>query len=801
MSRFTLSSVLQDLAFAVRTARREPSTFLLSVAILGFGIGAVVAIFAAVDAALLAPLPYEDPDELVVVWQDHSAVEGPRDEWVSADNFFVWRDRQTVFDGVMLVGGVASTLQDGSAEVLGGAAISHNGLEVLGVDPIRGRGFLPEEDVANGPAVALIGYDLWTRRFDASEDIVGSKITLSGVPTTVVGVMPPGFEVPFAGGRDLFQPVGVDSSNSCGHGCVTFRALARLGDGVALDRAQAQMSSLAVALEEIPANRGVGVFLEPLPERLTASYRGGLWLLFGAVSAVLLLACANVANLTLARATGREHELSVRLALGAGRWRVVRQLITESLVLGVASAALGLLLAQAGARAIRALAPSGLEALETLSIDLRAVVAVAILGLVVAVLAGALPVLRVTLDSLRVRGDADRGSSRLRGGLVVAEVALATLLLVAGGLLARSFAQLLDVDPGFRPDGVLSQQLFLPPSDYEDDDDLRSFVARVVESVEALPGAVSAGVVNSLPLSGNDADSGFLIEGRPEPAPGERVPIAWMRIVSADYADTAGLRLVSGRLLDDTDRSDAPGAVLANEAAVRRYWPEGDALGGSVRFRLSGPPWQIVGIVEDTRQFGLTEPDRPALYRTYEQSPGRFMSLVVRSDSDPEALAPAVRSVIEELDPMLGVTGVATLRSIVDSSMAVPRLLRTVLLGFAASALLLAALGIYGVMAYSVRRRTAEVGLRMALGAAPGNVLGMVLRGGLALVLFGMVLGLLASLGLGRVLGGELFGVEALDPATYGVVCFVLLGAGLVACLEPAWRATRVDPLTALRHD
>ena len=798
-----VSTITTDLRLALRGLRLRPAFSLITISTLGLALGAVVTIFSAIQAVLLAPLPYESPSELVGVWQDHTNLDGPQDEWVSADNFFVWRDTSESFSGMFLFGGNAPTLQGETAEMLNGGAVSQGAFEVLGVVPILGRGFLPEDDVAGAPSVATLGHDLWLRRFGGSERVIGQILVLDGEPTTVVGVMPAGFEVPGVAGRDIFQPTRVDSSNSCGHGCVTFRAIARLAPNVSLTQAREDMGRIAAGLaEEFPANRDVGIFLEPLTERVTGPYRSGLWMLFGAVIAVLLIACSNIANLMLARAAGRQQEMTVRAALGAGRRRLARTLLTESLVLAVAGGLVGVLLAGGGVRLLKALAPGASSRFEAISLDGLTLGFAAAVALGAALLFGLVPTLRSVRNAgeeLRVRGDG--GSGRLRGGLVIVQVAAATVLLVGGLLLARSFGELMSVDPGFEPEGLLTQQMFLPRASYEDGEQLRAFSRRMLSAVDSLPGVAAAGTVNSLPLRGNDSDTGFLIDGRPLPGAGERAPVAWTRVVTPGYLEAAKLRLVEGRMLAEADRADAQPVVMINEAAARRYWPGGDALGSRVRFGRTAPYREVVAVVGDTKQFGLAESDRPAIFLPFDQQPGRFMTLVLRTAQDPASVAAASQAEIAKLDPSLAVSSVATMREVIDGSVEVERMLRTVLLGFAAVAMLLAALGLYGVMTYTVSLRIPEMGLRSALGATPGSLLRTVLSSGAVLVAAGLALGVLLSAGASRLLERMLFGVTPYDPLTFAATAIVLVAVGLLACLVPAWRAMRVDPLEALRYE
>ncbi len=804
-----MENLIQDIRYGIRVLRNRPAFAIVAVLTLALGIGANTAIFSVVNGVLLQPLPYESPDELVMVWQDHTRVDGPADEWASPDNFFDWRDMNDVFTGIFVIGGFGPTLT-GVAEptMLTGAAVSHDAFRILGVEPVLGRGFLPEEDAAASEPVVVLGHEFWQRQFNADESVVGTAIMLNGVPSTVVGVMPPGFAFPVVGGQDVFTPIGLDATNSCGRGCVTLRAVARMRDGVSIEQAQASMSALAAELEaEYPrANGGVGVYLEPLHERVVGSVRAGLWMLLGAVGCVLMIACANVANLMLARATGRRQEVAIRAAIGAGRARIVRQMLTESLLLAGGGAALGLLFALWATDLLVSLSPAGAPRLDQVGVDGSALMFTLVIAVATGLLFGVAPALRASRprlgDSLKDGGlgsGAGIGGLRLRGALVVVEVALAMTLLIAGGLLVRSFVTLINVDPGFEPDNLLTQQVFLPPTRYDGDVDMVGFVDEMLERASSLPGVTDAGMISTLPLAGGNEDAGFLIEDLPRPGQGERAPVAWQRRVSPGYLTGMKMRLVRGRWLDDTDRASAPPVVMVNEAAARRYWGERDPVGSRITF--DGQNWtEVVGIAADTRHFGMDQSERPAVYLPFAQSPRRFMSLVVRTDGDPLPLARAVQAEAWQIDPDLAFSGVATMQEVVDDAVAIPRLLTYVLGAFAAAAMALAAIGLYGVMSYSVSQRAREIGVRIALGAEPSDVLRFVVAGGMALLSVGILIGLAASLLLSRFFESLLFGISARDPYTFAVVTAVLVGTAFVSCYLPALRASRVDPIIALRQ-
>ena len=788
--------------------RKKPGFAAVAILTLALGIGATTAIFSVVNGVLLRPLPYADPDELVMVWQDYTRIGGPIDEWADPNNFFDWRDHNEVFDGMFVLDGFAPTLIGvDEPRMLNGAAISYNAFDVMGIEPLVGRGFFPEEDTATGEFVVVLGYSFWQRHFNADEAVLGSTINFSGGPATIVGVMPEDFAFPVVTGGDIFAPLRIDETNACGRQCVTLRAIARMSDGVSLAQAQSNMEAVAARLaEEHAENRDIGIYLEPLADRVLGAFRGGLWMLLGAVGFVLLIVCANVANLMLARATGRQREVAIRVAMGAGRGRVFRQMLTESVMLALAGAAIGVVVALWGVDLLVALIPAGTTVFESVAVDRTALAFTLLIGMGTGLLFGLVPALRAARpqfhDSLK-EGTGGAGSGlggqRYRSTLVVAEVALALMLLIGGGLMLRSFVTLITVDPGFDADNVLTQQIFLPATSYGSAPLQSAFVDELVGRVENLPAVESAGVINTLPLAGNNVDTGFVIEGRPR-EPGARAPVTWYRPVTPDYFTTMRMRLARGRWFDDRDHGEAPQVVMINEAAVRRYWPDEDPVGARITF--GGENYrEVIGVVGDTKHFGLDQDERPATYLPFAQTPRPFMSLVVRTSGDPMALARSVQAEVRDIDSDLAVSGVASMRDVVSGTVAFERLVMALLVGFAGSAMTLAAIGIYGVMSYNVEQRTQEIGVRVALGADRGDVLKLVVGKGMRLTLAGVGIGLVASLALSRFLESLLFEVSATDPWTFVLVPVALALVSLLASYIPARRASRVDPIVALRYE
>ncbi len=789
---------------------RSPGFTAIAVLTLGLGIGANTAVFSIVNSVLLEPLPYPDAEELVVVWQDFTRRDGPLTEWASFDNLVDWRAGNEVFDAIFAIDGFRPTLTGVDApETLAGASFSYEGFQVLGIEPILGRSFRPEEDTAAAAEfVVILGHSLWQRRFNGDEAVIGTTIALNGRPATVIGVMPADFAVPFGAGGDIFAPLRIDATNSCGRGCVTIRAVARMKDGVSLERAQSDMSTIAARLEEeYPgANQGVGLYLQPLLDTVVGPVRSGLLVLLGAVGLLLLIACANVAALTLVRATGRQSEVAIRVAMGATRTRLFQQMLTESLMLAIGGSIVGFLLALWGVNLLVRVVPGTVPRFQSVSVDSTALLFTLSVTVLTSLVFGLAPTLRASRPQLNESlKEGGRGASggvlgeRLRGSLVVAQVALALTLLIGGALLLRSFVALVNVDPGFDPANLLTQQVLLPSARYADGTAMISFVDRMRERVEELPGVEGAGVINTIPMGRANSDSGFLIEGR-ERAPGERAPVAWLRSVSPEYLDLMKMRLERGRWFGTADHDQAPLVVLINETAERRYWPAEDPVGG--RITIDGSIWrEVVGVVADTKHFGLDAEEQPALYFPYKQNPSPFMSLVVRTDGSPDRWVRQVQAAVWEIDADLAFSGVSSMREVISGTVAPQRLIMALLVAFAAAAALLAAIGLYGVISYSVGQRTREIGVRMALGAGTDDVMRLVVGRGMGLLLLGLTIGLAASLALARLLETLLFGVGAYDPLTFVSVPVGLSIVALVACWIPARRAARVDPISALRFE
>jgi predicted permease len=806
-----MGSLVQDLRYAVRTLLRAPGFTLVVVATLALGIGANTAIFSVLDAVVLRSLPYPQPDRLVTVWQDVTRQGGPQREWLSYSVYEDLRDEAGLFEAVGLWGGWGPTLSGVSEPaVLQGAVVSHEMFAtVLGVQPQMGRGFVPSDDVEGAPGVVVLSHGAWQSRFNGDPAVLGRVLSLSEVPYTVVGIMPQGFDPPFVQGAEIWQPLGATGVHGCTRGCYGIRAMARLAPGVDLEQARGHLQALAARLESAypDSHTNVGLAAFGLREDLARDASHPLWVLLGAVGLVLLIACTNVANLFLVRGAARRAELTVRVALGAGRGFIIRQVLTESLVLAAVGGGLGLILASWGTGALLSLAPVGaVPRLAEAGVDGRALLFTGALTLLTGLVFGLVPAWRAGRDSLQagLRGGArgGRGGSGLRGALAVTQIALALVLLVGSGLLVRSFQNLTRADLGFEPEGVLAVSMALPGTRYDDGPSRQAYYENLNARLRLLPGVRAVGAVGALPLAGQDGDASFRVEGAPPPEPGEN-HAAWTRPITDGYLEAVGLELIAGRSFTLGDDSEAPRVVVINETLQRRYFPDQDPLGRRIAFGGGeDPTWRtIVGVAHDVRQFGIREPSRPAVYFPYRQVSFPNMAIVMKVDGDPSGLVSDVRATITQADPALAASSIEPLQTLVDAALAPDRFVTVLLTAFALTALLLAAVGIYGIVSFGVSRRMREMGIRKALGADGGDVLVMVLRGTSVLALLGVALGLAGSLAAGRLLRTLLYEVPANDPATFAATALLLGSVALLAGWVPAWRARRADPMAVLREE
>jgi len=801
-----VSSWFGEFRVAFRTLLKQPGFTLVAVATLALGIGANVAIFAVVNGMLLQPLPYANQARVLNL-RERSPMSA-RGITLSLADYLDWRDRQRVFESMAVFRETSFTLTGvDEPERFQGTATSTELFSLLGVAPISGRTFRAGEDRPGAEKVVVVGYGLWQRRFGGAP-IVGRTIELDREPYTVVGVMAKEFGFPeFA---QLWVPLTIDpAAAAAARGSHSYEAVGLLTPGVAEERARANLATIARQLEQAypRTNTDIGAYTEPLRER---SLPGELRLAFAVfmvvVAFVLLIACANIANLLLGRAVTRDREMAVRAALGAGRWRLLRLLMAESLLIAVAGSALGLLVGRAARDALVASVPIEIPIWMRFDIDATVVAFVVALTVVTGLTFGLIPALRASrrdvTAALKESGtrSATGGAGRLRTVLVVSEVAIAVVLLVGGGLVVRGFVRLMNVDPGFRPSNVLTLRVALPEAAYSTEDRRRAFVDEALPRIRALAGVERAAIVTSLPLAGGTG-YGISIEGAP-PRPG-RVPVADFAATSPGYFETLGIRLVRGRTFDARDgRPGTDPVAIVSEKLASLHWPNQDAIGK--RFKLgdasSRQPWMtVVGVVGDVRQWGLDAPVGEAMYVPHPQWPLRGFTVVVRTAGPPLALVNPVRRAIHDMDRHLPIADVFTMDRVVVRSLWQPRLFSWIFAVFGAVALVLAVVGVYGVVSYSVAQRTREIGIRVALGAGRGRIRTMVLNQGMRATFVGLGIGVACAVAVTRVMGALLYGMSPTDPVTFGLVTLVLAVTALAACLVPALRATKVDPIVALR--
>src|SRR5215217_4918126 len=809
-------TLAQDIRYGLRMLAKHKAFTSIAVITLALGIGANTAIFSVVNELLLQPLPYRDAERIVTVWE--VTPEGRHQNTTSRANFRAWREQNSSFQHIAAFTDQRLNLTGtGEPEELSVQFATPEFFKILGVDPILGRTFLPEDDKGDQTPVAVLSYGLWQRRFGGQASIVGNTITLSGEQFTVIGVMPPNFQFHIKQRSGTGRPAELwtilpmirPGANERGR---FLGAVARLKDGVSADQAVAELRTIHARLsDEVPQfNKNYTAEVIPLREQFFGNVRRPLWLMLGAVGFVLLIACANVANLLLSLATSREKEIALRAALGARRTRIIRQLLTESLLLALLGSLLGLGFAWLGIKALVAISPRDLVSLQTVGLNFTVLawtLGVSILTGIVFGLAPALHISRLNLnDSLKDGGKSESGqasgSRRLRNALVVSEIALAVVLLASAGLLIRSFIRLQQVDRGFNTDNILTMVVRLPDAKYREDPQLVAFFNQALEKIRQLPTVRSAGMVNFLPLYGGlGSNTGFKILGQPEPPPGQG-PSTDVRVADSGYFSTLGIPLLRGRNFSDLELKEPKQVILINEVLARKYFPDQEPIGQRLDVAMfeKPTPAEIIGVVGNVRYDSLIDEFPPAVYFPHPDLAYSFMTLVIRTDGEPSAIAPAVQREIRSLDPNQPVSDVRTMNQVMSEWVARSRF-NTLLLGlFAALATLLSAVGIFGVMNYSVALRTREIGLRLAIGAQPRQVLLLILKQGFVLTIVGVVLGLAAAFALTRLLSGLLFGVTAVDVTTFTTISLLLVIVSLLACYLPARRAMRIDPLQALRY-
>ena len=805
-----MDNLISDIRYGIRNLIKRPGITLIAVITLALGIGANSAIFSAINALLLNPLPIPDQDRVMAIW-DKDPNHGYEHNEVAVANYFDWRAQNHSFEKLALYRwwNVNLTGID-TPERIQGFLVTSNFFDTLGVQPMIGRGFSEGEDQPGAADVAIIAYSLWQRRFGGDPNIINKTITVNSTTCTVVGVLPPRFSFPKSG--EVYATFTLSPELKANRRNHAYYVLGRLKPGVSQQSAQADIDTIAARLEQHypETNTGLGANVIPILKDTVRTYDRALWVLMASVGFVLLIACANVANLMLARASGRQKEIALRVALGASRWRIIRQLLTESLIVAVIGGGVGVLIAFWGLGLLRGANPGEAERFagwDQLGLNLPVLAFTIGLSVLSGIIFGLAPALQVSKPNLnsslkeggRIGGG---GSQRLRSSLVVFEIALSLILLVGAGLLVRSFLSLLRTNPGFQPDNLMTMSLMLPSLKYKEEPQVAAFYSELVHRAQQVPGVQDAALVNYIPLGGSNSSDGFLVEGVPEPPSGHEF-VGRYRVCTPEYFETMGISILKGRPFTDADKAGSTRVAIVNETMARTYWANGDALGK--RFRFYGPldksPWiEIVGIINDVRH-DLNTPIVPEYYLPHAQDSWSGMVLVARTTVDPASTAAALRQQVWAIDKDQPVYDVKTMTEVRAVSVALYSFSSVMLGIFAGVALLLAAVGIYGVLAFAVTQRTQEIGIRMALGARRGDVLRLVIRHGMLMAIIGVVIGLAGAWGLTRFLSGLLVGVSRTDLLTFSVVTLSLLIAALLACYLPARRATKVDPLVALRYE
>ncbi|MEJ7576820.1 MAG: ABC transporter permease [Pyrinomonadaceae bacterium] len=806
-----MNTLWQDIRFAVRMLLKNPGITAVVVLVLALGIGANTTIFSVVNAVLLRPLPYEDPDRLVRLSEDSPQVP---EMSISYPNFLDWREQNGVFSSIAAMQFRSLNLIGvNEPERLPGRAVSAQFFDVLGVKPALGRSFMAEEDRPGANRVCIVSDGLWKRRFGSDPSLVGKQLTLSDQSYTVIGVLPSSYR--FGTPTDIFVPIGLRADEMMERGSHPgIYAIARLKPGVTVEQARSELINMAQRISQQYSMAGNSATLKPLREVFVEDVRTSLLILLGAVGFVLAIACANVANLLLARAAARGREIAIRAALGAGRMRIVRQLLTESVLLACLGGIIGLLLALWGIDVLRTASIDSLPTVAVIKLDTSVLIFTFLISILTGIIFGLAPALgasKTDLNETLKESGRGAGASPRRGLarnlLIITEVALSLVLLVGAGLLVKSFLRILDTDPGFNPDKLLTVQI-ARMAGKDEGRKVSDFFTELNQRLAALPGVEAVAHSNGLPLLGA-SDTLFAIEGRPKPEPGKQ-PQTMFYVTSPDYLQAMGIRLIKGRFFNSQDTQGSPRVAVIDEAFARQQFPNEDPIGQRLAGNDNNPSTEIVGVVAHVKHFGLdaTERIQPQLYLPFNQAPdsvlpsmGGRMNLIIRTAIDPLTLAAAVRREVQAVDRNQPVYNINTMEQTLAQSLATQRLSMTLLTFFAGVALLLAAIGIYGVLSYAVTQRTHEIGLRMALGAQRKDVLKLVVGQGMMLVVVGIIIGLVASFILMRLMASLLYGVSATDPVTFASVALLLAVVALLACYIPARRAMRVDPMIALRYE
>jgi putative ABC transport system permease protein len=804
-----------DLRFALRQMIKKPGFTAVVVLTMALGIGANAAIFSVLDAVLLRPLPYSNPEGLIKVWTRFTGIGLPNDQnWVSAPEFRDFQQLNRSFSDLAAIGSGSINLGvKGSPQRVVGASVSPSLFSMLGAQTLLGRTFLPEEAQPGRDHEVVLSYGLWRRVFGGNPNVIGSTIDIDGVPMSVVGVMPAGFSYPDETeiwGPLAFSPNDLSENSRGGHG---LEVLGRMKPGLSLAQVQSDMDRVGKTMLEqhgsYPYQKyGFGILLHPLLEETVGDVKPSLMVLMAAVGLVLLIACANIANLLLVRSTERQQEMETRMALGASGARLVRQLLTESVVLAFAGGLVGVAITPWILRGLVAIAAKSLPRTVHTAIDARALVLTATISLATGILFGLAPALQAArkrqFDGLKGgRSTEGKRPKRLRSALVICETAFSLLLIAAAGLLLRSFTEILKVDPGFRPDGVLTMRVALPDAVYSKPEQVRGFYAGLLDRVQKLPGVQAAGAVSALPLSGQGGSGTITVDTQSVPME-NTTPEADQRVATPEYFKAMGISLVRGRFFDGRDSDTATPVAMVDESLAQAYWPNQDPVGKRLHMgdRGSKAPWDtVIGVVRHVRNRTLEARSRVEVYWPENQRPDGAMTLAIQASGNPKNLVPTIQREVASIDPDLPVYRVSTMTEVMGDSLERRRLALVLLAVFAGLALVLASVGIYGVTSYGIAQRHVEIGLRMALGADRIQVLGMLIRSGMATIAIGLGLGLVLALFLTRMMSGLLFAVRASDPLALGGAALVLMAAALLAIFVPARRATKVNPMVALRYE
>ena len=802
-----MQTVWQDLRYGARMLMKKPGFTLIAVITVALGIGANTAIFSVVNAALIRALPYHNPERLILLFA--TSADAQRDTWSIQEMEEFQSQSQSLEDLTGFMSQSVNLTGIERPDRVRGAFVAANFFQVFNLSPVVGRTFAAGEDRPGAEKVVVVNEKIWRERLGGDPNLKGKKLILNGEPFSVIGVVSANFKQPLDSEVEVWMGAAAYPGNTAQRDFRLLLGIGHLKPGAGLTQTQAEMNAIAnqLALAYPGENTGRGAKVEYVHEFMVGGLRRMLYLLFAAVGVILLIACANLANLLLARGLARQREIAVRAALGAGKWRLIRQLLTEASLLSLAGGGLGLLFAQWGLAALRRL-PQNFVRGEDVRVDARVLLFTLAVAVVTGWLFGLAPAIQLArpeLNTMLKEGGRSGGEgakwNRVRGAFVVAQVALSLLLLVGGGLLIRSFDKLLRVDPGFKPENLLTLEYRLPRNRYQQGEAQWNFHRQVVERIRDVPGVKSSSLVRGLPFSGNGGDTEIILPDREIPPKGKE-PRAMYNTAMPNYFETMGIPFIKGRLFNEQDQLNTPRVFLINQTMARRFWPDQDPIGKQIKIDAEdGATGAVIGVVGDAKHYWLEEESQPQMYEAYSQAPGIFATVVVRTTVEPMSLAEPVRQAVWKVDGDQPMWKVRTLESLIDRSTANKRFLMVLMGVFAALALALTVIGLYGVMSYAVSQRTQEIGVRMALGAGARNIHRMVLRQGMTLVLIGVAFGLAASWLLTRLMANLLFGVSATDLLTFVSISSLLTIVALLACWIPARRAMKVDPIIALRYE